>query len=108
MLSTMRVPGASGSFVFLILIGMPAFLTGKTASSWSTDAPIYESSLSSLYVTTLIGCGLSMILGSATRQPETSVQFSYMLARHAFDTIEPVISEPPLEKVTTFPSGPAP
>ena len=49
-----------------------------------------------------------MILGSATRQPETSVQFSYMLARHAFDTIEPVISEPPLEKVTTFPSGPAP
>ena len=31
-------------------------------------------------ITTLIGCGLSIILGSATRQPETSVQFSYMLA----------------------------
>ena len=40
------------------------------------DAP----QTSSLYVITLIGFGLSIILGSAIRKPETSVQFSYAVA----------------------------
>lgn len=40
-----------------------------------------------------------MILGSVTRKPDTSVQFSYMSAEMAFATMEPVTSEPPLEKV---------
>ena len=31
---------AEGSLVFLILIGIPAFLTGNIASSWRTVAPI--------------------------------------------------------------------
>ena len=38
--ATIMVPGASGSLVLRMLIGMPALRTGKTASSWSTDAPI--------------------------------------------------------------------
>ena len=35
----------------------PATLTGKIASSWRTEAPMYESSLSSLYVITSIARG---------------------------------------------------
>ena len=60
---------------------------------------MYESSLSSLYVIVTIGLGLSIILGSATRKPDTSVQFSYKSAFTALATIEPVISEPPRENV---------
>ena len=41
-----------------------------------SDAPMYESSLNSLYVITLIGFALFTILGSAARKPDTSVQFS--------------------------------
>ena len=39
---------------------------------------------------------------------DTSVQFSYTSARLALATIEPVTSEPPREKVLTFPSLPIP
>ena len=52
----------------------------------------------------LITSGFSTILGSATRNPETSVQFSYISAFTALATIEPVTSEPPLENVFTIPS----
>ena len=48
---------------------------------------------------TSIGLGLSTILGSAARKPDTSVQFSYTSALIALATIEPVTSEPPLENV---------
>ena len=56
----------------------------------------------------LAGCERAVIPGSATRHPDTSVQFSYMLAWHAFETMEPVMSDPPLEKVCTVPSAFAP
>ena len=69
---------------------------------------MYESSLNSLYVITLIGFALLTILGSAARKPDTSVQFSYISALRALATIEPVTSEPPLENVLTFPLGIAP
>ena len=46
-----------------------------------------------------------MTLGSATRNPDTSVQFSYTSTFAALATMDPVISEPPLEKVLTLPSG---
>ena len=69
---------------------------------------MYESSLNSLYVITLIGFALFTILGSAARKPDTSVQFSYTSALLACATIEPVTSEPPLEKVFTLPSLPKP
>ena len=95
-------------FVFLILIGIQACLTGKIASSGRTDAPIYASSLSSLYVIVVITSGLLIILGSAIKNPDTSVQFSYKSTFAAFATIEPVTSEPPLEKVLTLPSEYAP
>ena len=49
-----------------------------------------------------------MILGSATRNPETSVQFSYISALIALATMAPVMSEPPLENVLIVPSGIAP
>ena len=75
-LSTIIVPWSSGAFVFLILIGIPSLRTGKIASSWRTVAPMYESSRSSLYVIVLIEAGLSIILGSAIINPDTSVQFS--------------------------------
>ena len=55
-----------------------------------------------------IGLGLSTILGSAARKPDTSVQFSYTSAFIALATIEPVTSEPPLENVFTAPFGIAP
>ena len=90
------------------MIGIPSFLTGNIADSWSTVAPIYESSLNSLYVIVVIGLGFFTILGSAARKPETSVQFSYTLAFKALATIEPVTSEPPLENVLTQPLGIAP
>ena len=45
---------------------------------------------------------------SAIKMPETSVQFSYISTLAALDTIEPVISEPPLENVLTLPSGSEP
>ena len=101
MLSTIHVPSSLGLLVFLILIGIPAERTGKIASSWSTDAPMYESSLSSLYVIISIPTGFSTIRGSATRKPDTSVQFSYTSALIAPAIIEPVISDPPREKVMT-------
>ena len=46
-----------------------------------------------------------MILGSATRNPETSVQFSYISALIALATMAPVMSEPPLENVLILQSG---
>ena len=73
---TIIVPLSCGQLVFFIFTGMPAALTGKIASSWSTVAPIYANSLSSLYVIVLIGAGLLTILGSQIRHPLTSVQFS--------------------------------
>ena len=39
-LSTIHVPLSSGALVLRILIGMPSVLTGKIASSCSTEAPI--------------------------------------------------------------------
>ena len=56
----------------------------------------------------VIGSGFLMIRGSAIIHPETSVQFSYRLAFTALATIEPVISEPPLENVLIVPSSSAP
>ena len=53
---------------------------------------------------TLMTSGFSTTLGSATRNPETSVQFSYISALTAFARIEPVTSEPPRENVFTMPS----
>ena len=106
--STIIVPLSFGALVFLILIGIPSFLTGKIADSCSTEAPIYDSSRSSLYVIIVIGLGLSTILGSAAKNPDTSVQFSYTSAFNALATIEPVTSEPPLEKVFISPFGSAP
>ena len=91
-----------------MFIGIPAFLTGKTASSCNTEAPIYDNSLSSLYVISLICMGFSTILGSAIRNPDTSVQFSYKSALMLAATRAPVTSDPPLEKVTIFPSGSEP
>ena len=67
-----------------------------------------KNSRSSRYVIYFIGFGSGTILGSATRKPDTSVQFSYTSARLALATIEPVTSEPPREKVLTFPSLPIP
>ena len=46
--------------------------------------------------------------GSAIKNPETSVQFSYRSACTAKATRDPVISDPPLEKVTIVPSFFAP
>ena len=48
------------------------------------------------------------ILGSAIMNPSTSVQFSYTSASTARAMIDPVMSEPPREKVRTLPSGMAP
>ena len=39
-LSTIQVPASSGAFVLRMLIGMPAFRTGNTASSCNTLAPM--------------------------------------------------------------------
>jgi hypothetical protein len=52
--------------------------------------------------------GFSMMRGSPISMPETSVQFSYRLARTARATSAPVTSEPPREKVwmTPFLSAP--
>ena len=105
---TIKVPLSCGLFVFFIFIGIPAFLTGNIESSCKTEAPIYDSSLSSEYVIVLIGFGLSIILGSAIRKPETSVQFSYKSAFMLSATNAPVTSDPPLEKVTILPSLSAP
>ena len=104
-LPTIQVPSSSGALVLRMLMGMPCWRTGKMASSWSTGTPMYASSLSSLYVITSMASGLSMIRGSAIRKPDTSVQFSYTSALMALATIEPVISDPPLEKVLILPSG---
>ena len=45
-----------------------------------------------------IGFGFWIILGSVTRKPDTSVQFSYRSASTAPATIEPVISEKAIEE----------
>ena len=100
---TMRVPGFSGSNVLLILIGIPHWLTGLTASSWRTSAPLSASSLSSLYIITGTLSGCFTMRGSAISSPGTSVQFSYKSAFAADAIIAPVMSDPPLEKVTTSP-----
>ena len=105
---TINVPLSSGALVFFMFIGIPAFLAGKTASSCNTDAPIYDNSRSSLYVIFLICMGCSTILGSAIRNPDTSVQFSYKSALILAATNAPVTSDPPLEKVTILPSGSEP
>ena len=55
-----------------------------------------------------IGLGLSTILGSAARKPDTSVQFSYTSGLLALASLEPVTSEPPHEYVFTAPLGIAP
>ena len=52
--------------------------------------------------------GFLTILGSAIKNPETSVQFSYNSAFILADTKAPVTSEPPLENVTILPSESAP
>ena len=89
-------------------MGMFALRTGKMLSECSTFAPMYESSLSSLYDSAFMRLGLSTMRGSQARKPETSVQFSYTLAPSARATMAPEISEPPRENVFTFPSAPLP
>ena len=56
----------------------------------------------------LMTFGFFTILGSALNIPETSVQFSYKSALTDRAIIEPVTSDPPLEKVLMLPSGIAP
>ncbi len=46
-----------------------------------------------------------MILGSAAKIPETSVQFSYKETFRHFAKIEPVTSEPPRDNSFTLPLG---
>ena len=48
------------------------------------------------------------IRGSAIMNPSTSVQFSYSLACTARAMMDPVMSDPPREKVRMDPSGMAP
>ena len=45
-----------------------------------------------------ITSGFFTMRGSAIKNPETSVQFSYKSTFPFFATIDPVTSEPPLEK----------
>ena len=63
---------------------------------------MYDNSLNSLYVIVPIVAGFLTILGSAIKNPETSVQFSYKSTCPLRATIDPVTSLPPRENVFIF------